>query len=155
MTFQISALKAEQFSHLFGLDDAALRAMGVTPMTADAVPGFPCRVSLEDAPIGSRVLLLNHEHQDADTPFRSRHAIFVAEGADEAQPAAGEIPQQLRRRLLSIRAFSAQGMMLDADVVEGEDAETLIARLFDNPWAAYLHVHFARRGCYAARVERA
>ena len=58
MTFQISALKAEQFSHLFGLDDTALRAMGITPMTADAMPGFPCRVSLEDAPIGSRVLLL-------------------------------------------------------------------------------------------------
>lgn len=154
MTFQISALKAEQFSHLFGLDDTTLRAMGVTPMTADAMPGFPCRVSLEDAPVGARVLLLNHEHQDADTPYRSRHAIFVAEGADEAEPAAGEIPQQLRRRLLSIRAFSAQGMMLDADVAEGEAAETLIARLFENPWTAYLHVHFARRGCYAARVER-
>jgi hypothetical protein len=153
--FQVSALPADRFRRLYGQSDDVLRAMGVEPLIADAAPGFPCRVSLRDAPVGARMLLLNHEHQDADTPYRSRHAIFVMDGAVEARPAAGEIPEQLRRRLLSIRAFSAQDMMLDADVVEGAEAEALIARLLDNPWAMYLHVHFARRGCYAARVERA
>lgn len=153
--FRISALPAELFSHLKGKTHDALRAMGVETVVADAEPGFPCRVSLRDAKVGERLFLLNHEHQDADTPYRSRHAIFVAEGAVEAQPGVGEIPEQLRRRLLSIRAFDARGMMLDADVVEGAEAEGLIKRLLDNPWAAYLHVHFARRGCYAARVERA
>jgi hypothetical protein len=153
--FQISALPAKLFSHLNGKRGDALRELGVETVVADAEPGFPCRVSLRDAKIGERLFLLNYEHQNADTPYRSRHAIFVAEGAVEAQPGIGEIPEQLRRRLLSIRAFDARGMMLDADVVDGLEAETLIRRLFDNPWAAYLHVHFARRGCYAARVERA
>ena len=155
MTFQISALSASLFGHLTGMSEDALHAIGVETVIADAEPGFPCRVSLRDAKVGERLFLLNHEHQDADTPYRSRHAIFVAEGAVEAQPDVGEIPDQLRRRLLSIRAFDARGMMLDADVVEGAEAEPLIRRLLDNPWAMYLHVHFARRGCYAARVERA
>lgn len=153
--FQIVPLPADRFTNLYGQSEAALRTLGVTVMTADAVPGFPCRVSLADAPVGTRMLLLNYEHQAADTPYRARHAIFVADGAAEARPEPGEIPQQLKRRLLSIRAFDARGMMLDADVTEGEDAEALIRRLFGNPWAAYLHIHFARRGCFAAQVERA
>ena len=155
MTFRISALPAERFSHLYGQGDDTLRALGVETMVADAAPGFPCRVSLTDAPIGTRMLLLNFEHQDAETPYRSRHAIFVADGAVAAEPRDGIMPEQLRRRLLSIRAFSGDGMMLDADVVEGAAAEGLIQRLFADQRVDYLHVHFARRGCYAARVDRA
>lgn len=152
--FQISALPARTFSHLDGMSDEALKAIGVTPVIAESDQGYPCRVSLSDARKGQRLFLLNYEHQDADTPFRSRHAIFVAEGAEAARVAAGDVPAQLRSRLLSIRSFSAEGMMLDADVVDGAEAETLIARLLQAPDAAYLHVHFARRGCYAARVDR-
>ena len=155
MIFQIAALPADAFRHLYGRSDEDLRAIGVEPVTADAETGFPCRVSLADAPIGQRLLLLNHEHQPADTPYRSRHAIFVADGAETATPAPGEIPDQLRRRLLSIRAFDAQGMMLDADIVDGAAAEGIVMRLFAEPRAAYLHAHFARRGCYAARIDRA
>jgi hypothetical protein len=29
-----------------------------------------------------------------------------------------------------------------------------VERLFANPRSAYIHVHYARRGCYAARVDR-
>jgi hypothetical protein len=31
----------------------------------------------------------------------------------------------------------------------------VIEKLLANPRAAYLHVHFAAPGCYAARIERA
>ncbi|MFV3456565.1 DUF1203 domain-containing protein, partial [Mycobacterium tuberculosis] len=34
--------------------------------------------------IGDAAILLNYEHQPADTPYRSRHAIFVREGAQQA-----------------------------------------------------------------------
>jgi Protein of unknown function (DUF1203) len=155
MTFRISALPADTFSHLYGRSDDDLRAIGVEPVIANAENGFPCRVSLADASIGQRLLLLNHEHQPADTPYKSRHAIFVSDGAKSAHPDVNEIPDQLRRRLLSIRSFDAQGMMLDADVIDGADAERLVMRLFDDARAAYLHAHFARRGCYAARIDRA
>ena len=45
--------------------------------------------------------------------------------------------------------------MVDRDLVEGAKLEATIERLFGNPRAAYLHLHYAAPGCYAARVERA
>jgi hypothetical protein len=45
--------------------------------------------------------------------------------------------------------------MLDADIAEGREARPLIERLLALPEAAYLHAHYAKRGCYAARIERA
>ena len=155
MSFQISSLPSSQFSHLFGKSEDELRAAGVVVKTADAKPGFPCRVTLRDAEPGERMLLLNYEHQNADTPYRSSHAIFVIDGAKEPHLQPGEVPEQLRSRLLSVRAFSADGIMLDANVVDGAGAANLFERMLKNRKAAYLHVHFAKFGCYAARVDRA
>jgi len=64
------------------------------------------------------------------------------------------VPEPLAIRLLSVRAFDAAGMMTDADVVEGRELEPLIARFFADPAVDYLHVHNAKRGCFAARVDR-
>ncbi|WP_269716383.1 DUF1203 domain-containing protein [Caulobacter sp. NIBR2454] len=155
MSYVVTGLSPDPFRHLFGLSETALAAAGVIRMTADEKPGFPCRISLEDAEPGETVLLLNHEYQGADTPYRGRHAIFVRESDRPAAHFENEIPEQLCVRLLSVRAFDAQGMMRDADVVEGVDLEPLIQRLLADSQTAYLHVHNARRGCYAARIERA
>lgn len=155
MSFQIIALDVDQFTHLFGQDDETLARHGVRRMVADSNPGYPCRVSLQDAEIGETVLLLNFEHQPASTPYRSSHAIFIRERAARAQPARNEVPEMFRHRLLSVRAFDARGMMVEADVVEGHDLESLITRLLSNASADYLHIHNARLGCYAARVARA
>ena len=65
------------------------------------------------------------------------------------------MPQQLQTRLLSVRAYDGDGMMIAADVVTGSELEPLIEQLFGDRRARYLHVHYARQGCYAARVERA
>jgi hypothetical protein len=153
--FQISPLPSRQFSHLFGKTDEELAALGVTAMTADSKPGFPCRVSLRDAEPGERVLLFNHEHQAADTPYRSAHAIFVIEDAKEAAVPADEVPDVMQARMLSVRAFTADHMMTDADLVNGKDAAALFGRLLADPKVAYLHAHYAKRGCYAARIDRA
>jgi len=152
--FRISALNVEKFSGLFGQDNAALAKQGVHRMVVDNNPGFPCRVSLRDAEVGENVLLLNYEHQAASTPFRSSHAIFVREWAKQAAPERNEVPRMLRHRLLSVRAFDAAGMMIDADVIDGERLETLIERLLDNDSTDNLHIHNAKLGCYAARVQR-
>jgi hypothetical protein len=154
MTYVITGLDPAPFRHLYGLSDADLNAAGAVRMIADKKPGFPCRVTLEDAEPGAAVLLVNHEHLAVDTPYRSRHAIFVAEGAEQPARYAGAIPEQLRCRLLSVRAFDADDMMIDADVLEGTGLEAEIERMFADPRAAYLHVHNARRGCFAARVDR-
>ena len=61
----------------------------------------------------------------------------------------------VRGRLLSLRAYDALGMMLDADVVDGGQMEGAIARLFQSPDVAYIHAHNAKRGCYSGRIDRA
>ena len=154
MSFVISGLDPAPFRSLYGLPDEALAAAGAIRMTVDGKPGFPCRITLEDAEPGEAMLLVNHEHLPVDTPYRSRHAIFVREGANVPARFEGEVPEQLAIRLLSVRAFDAAGMMTDADVVEGCDLAPLIDRFFADPAVDYLHVHNAKRGCFAARVDR-
>ena len=155
MDFQVIALDAMRFQPLFGLADAALAAQGVERVRVDASPGFPCRVGLRDPAVGATVLLLNFEHLPGATPYRSRHAIFVEEGATSARPPVNTVGAYLSQRLLSVRAFDAADRMRDADVCAGIDAESLFRRLLADPSTAYLHVHTARRGCYLAEVRRA
>ncbi|MBU8976948.1 MULTISPECIES: DUF1203 domain-containing protein [unclassified Lysobacter] len=152
--FRIHALPAAQFQPLFSLSDEELAAHDIVRVTADAPNGFPCRVGLRDAEPGERLLLLPYEHHAVASPYRGSGAIYVREHAAEASPPADEVPEQLRRRLLSVRAYGADGMMRIADVVDGQQIETLIARFFDMPGVEYLHVHYARYGCYACRITR-
>ncbi len=152
--FVISGLDPAPFTPLYGLADEALAERGVVRMTVDEKPGFPCRVTLEDVQVGETVLLLNHEHLPVDSPYRQCHAIFVRDGATGAARFEDEVPEQLAIRTLSLRAYDGAGMMTDADLVEGRDLASLIDRFFADPSVAYLHAHNARRGCFAARIDR-
>jgi hypothetical protein len=156
MTFAISGLPIEPFRPLFGLDDGALAARGVLRKVVDAPRGYPCRVTLEDAAPGERVLLLNFEHQAAPTPFRASHAIYVREAAAAPARLKDELPPALRGRVISLRAFDAGGMLVGAELVSAEDdLAAAIARGFTNEGAAYLHAHSAAYGCFLARIDRA
>ena len=99
------------------------------------------------------LILVNYEHHPVDSPYRMRFAIFVREG-DATFDAVDAVPEQLRKRTLAVRAFDAGAMMVGHELIDGAKIESAIARLFANPQAAYLHVHFASPGCYAARVDR-
>lgn len=154
MAYQISALSDKEFRHLNGLDDKSLAENGARRIKVDSKPGFPCRVTLEDADIGESVLLVNYEHLNVDSPYRSSHAIIVREGATSCSPVVNEIPKQLKIRLLSIRAFDVDGMLVDADVVDGKECEVVITRFFEDEKVEYLHIHNAKPGCFAARVDR-
>jgi hypothetical protein len=155
MSFQITGLPASRFTALFALGNEELAARGVIRMVADKQPGFPCRVSLRDAEEGETVLLLNYEHLPVASPYRSSHAIFVRQGAREARLAVNEIPELLQIRLLSVRSLDGSGMMIDADVVPGQELAATIHRMLGQNTSAYLHVHNAKPGCFAARVDRA
>jgi uncharacterized protein DUF1203 len=154
MDFRIKGLDPAPFAHFFSMDDPELARRHVVRKVADSRPGFPCRISLADAAPGTPVVLLNYEHLPVDSPYRASHAIYVSAGATRFD-AVDVVPPALRERLLSLRAFDARGMMVDADIAEGANAEALIERLLANPEVDYLHAHFARRGCFAARIERA
>ena len=154
MSFQIHALPAEHFQPLFKMSGQELAGVQATRMVVDAKPGFPCRVSLADAEVGEPILLLNHEHQPEDTPYRSAHAIFVREYASQAFPQRGEVPEVLATRLISVRAFDDRHYMVNADVIQGTDLAEAIPTMFADPAVAYLHLHNAKAGCFAARVTR-
>ena len=154
MDYIVEGLPLESFQTLFGLSEGELRERGATRVVADG-PGYPCRITLQDAAPGETLLLLNWRHLDSASPYRSDGPIFVREAATATREVRDAIPEQQRCRLLSVRAYDADGWMRDAEVVEGIALEDLIERYFADPLVDYLHVHNARRGCYACRVDRA
>jgi len=154
MHFRITGLPAEHFAHLFDLPDDELSAHGAVRRIADGrAPGHPCRVSLTDSQEGDELLLVNYEHHPVASPYRMRFAVFVRRG-EETYDAVDEVPEQLRRRTLAVRAFDADAMMVGWELLDGRQLIAGIERLFADPRAAYLHVHFAAPGCFAARVSR-
>ena len=155
MAYRITGLSPEPFRPLFGLSDAELEQRGAQRWTAKPGSGLPDRVEMRDALPGETLLLVNYEHQPAATPYRSSHAIFIREGASTAYDRADEIPAGMRSRMLSLRAFDREHLMVDAELVEGREAEAAIGRLFARADAEYIHAHYATRGCYAGRIERA
>lgn len=153
MSFRVLGLSPDPFRPLFELSDAELRALGARRVVADD-PHLPCRVSMAHAELGEELLLVNFEHQPARTPYRAMHAIYVRRTADRAFDGVDVVPDVLASRLLAVRAFDAEHMMIDAEVCEGAQAATMFERFLADPQTSYLQVHNARRGCYAARVER-
>ena len=153
MNFTVSGLSPEPFVPLYGLSDGELAAHRARRVVVDR-SGFPERIEMRDAAVGETLLLVNFEHQPADTPYRSSHAVYVREGATERW-SGDHLPEVMRKRLLSLRGFSADGSMVAADVIDGSEAEQLIERLFGDPAVAYIHAHYAKPGCYAARIDRA
>jgi len=151
-SFRIRGLDAKIFEHLFLLPDAELASHNARRMVATDL-GFPCRVSLTDAAPGDEVVLVNFEHHAVESPYRSSYAIFVRAG-EHQYDAIDDVPEQLRKRSLSLRGYDRNGMMRSAVLVDGRELENGIARLFDERAIAYVHAHFAAYGCYAALIER-
>jgi hypothetical protein len=154
MSFRIRGLDPAPFQPLFFLSDEELERHAARRYRVDQTPGVPDRIELRDLQPGETAILVNYLHQPADTPYRACHAIFVREGAEAAAEVADAIPEVLQCRTISLRAFSAAGEMLDADLIDGRDLAPLIERYFETADVAYLHAHFAKRGCFAARIDR-
>jgi Protein of unknown function (DUF1203) len=155
MDYRITGLTADTFRPLFGLPDDELARRGARRYVASIKPGFPDRVELRDAEPGESLILVNHLHLAENSPYRASHAVFVLENAGDTYDRVNELPPSLCVRLLSLRAFDAAHMMVDADVVHGREAEPVIERLLADSRTAYLHAHYAKPGCYAARIDRA
>jgi len=154
MSFRIRGLEAEEFAPLFLLDDGELASLGAKRSFADEADAYPCRISLRRVEEGEELLLVNHVHQPRPTsPYRASGPIFVSRSASTADY-HGELPPMLRDRLLSLRAYDADALIVDAEVAEGEGVLAVIQRFLDSPEVVHIDAHFARRGCFAARIER-
>ena len=154
MSFTITGLAADEFSHLFALSDASLAGRSMVRVQADAEFGYPGRITMRDVATGTELILLNYQHQPAVSPYRASGPIFVTRGEGGARSWSGEVPGCLARRPLSLRAYDQAGMMLDARLVDGQDLEEAAERLLENAGVSYIHVHYASRGCFAARIDR-
>lgn len=154
-SFRLLSLAADPFAPLFDQTERELAAIGARRVVATHTPGFPCRVSLEDATPGEELLLLTYEHHSTDSPYRASGPIYVRRAARPRQLAAGELPPYVTNRLISVRAYSDRGMMLAAEVRDGREVQTELERQFANPQVAYIHLHNAKPGCFSCAVERA
>ncbi len=152
--FRITALEASAYAPLFDLSTEALQSKRIIRKVVDKFPGYPCRVSLEDAQIGEEVLLLSHAHHPVMTPYRASGPVYIRKGAQQARPGVNEIPEMLRHRLLSVRAYTSEGMMCAAQTTEGSGLRDVIGMIFQDPAAAYIHIHNASPGCYNCRADR-
>jgi uncharacterized protein DUF1203 len=155
MPLRFTGLAPKQFAPLFALSDFELAARGMRRVVADSKPGYPCRVSLEDAKPGERLILLPFDHQPAHSPYKASGPIFVRENAREVFDRVGEVPPVLNNRLLSLRGYDADDLIVEADVAEGAGIESALERFFERDDVRYIHVHNAKRGCYSCRVDRA
>ncbi len=155
MAFTVKGLNPEEFKPLFNLPDAELEKRGVIAKTVAAKPGFPCRVTLEDAEPGERVLLFNYESHSAETPYRSAYAIYVRDGADKAAVYDDELPPVFQNRPIALRIFNHDGMLIGADMGLNGELKDKIEAALARPDAAYLHAHNAMHGCFAAEIRPA
>ena len=154
MTYRIEGLRRDEFEGLFGLSDEALAERGARRVTAEAKPGYPCRVTLEDAEPGESLVLVNHVSNDVPTPYRTAYAIYVRETAGEPAAFVDQVPPVFEGRTLSLRGFDARGMLRGALLAAPGEADGKIRALFERPEIVTIHAHNAAAGCFAARIER-
>jgi hypothetical protein len=154
MTYRIEGLAREAYEGLLGLGDDALAEQGARRVVADSKPGFPCRVTLEDAEPGEPLILFNHLSHDVPTPYRSAYAVYVREGARSTACYVDEPPPIFEGRALGLRGFDSEGMLRGALLALPGDADSKIRALFDRPEIETIHAHNAAAGCFAARIVR-
>lgn len=152
--FQIKALPQASFAAFFNMDSSALQHIGAVSVIADKQPGFPCRVSLQDAAPGEELLLLPYQHHKTTSPYQSAGPIYIRKMAETAVPGINEIPLMLQHRLLSLRAYDGNGMMKNALVTEGNKLAGSLNKLFEAAEICYIHIHNAKAGCYNCVAER-
>jgi hypothetical protein len=153
MNYIVSGISPDSFRPFFDLTDEDLTTKGIRRLIAED-DRYPCRVSLAHATKGEELLLLSYEHQDANSPYRAKGPIFVRKVATAAAQISNQLPQPFLIRLLSVRAYDKTDAIVEAEVVDGNEAEALIIKLLMRQEVTYIHVHYARRGCYAGRIDR-
>lgn len=144
----------EDFNHLFDLTSSELKKLNAVKIIADSHPGYPCRVSLQDARIGEEVMLLQYNHHPVTSPYASSGPIFIRRNAIKAALHKNEIPEILQYRLLSLRGYDKNGMMLEAKVVDGKEIKPHLSQMFHEIKISYVHIHNAKPGCFNCVAER-
>ena len=152
----VEGLDPAPFAPLFALSDENLAQRGIRRVFASENPGinYPCRVSLDYPAAGEELLLLNYRHLDKPgSPYRAEGPVFVCRAA-RRYARSGIYPPIAMQRMMSLRAYDTEGMMLEADVAEKDGLKAQVAEWLARPEIAHVDVHSMRRGCFFCRIER-
>jgi hypothetical protein len=141
------------------LPDAVAEEARHSPGAVPAVAGdgpYPVRCCLSDAHDATGVVLTSVMPFRGESPYAARSPVYVhAERCAGHAEEPGAVPEMLRGRLLSVRAYDGSHMLTGTEVLQGTDLEPAIDRLLGRDPGAYIHVHFAGPGCFACRIDRA
>lgn len=152
--FQIKAIPCSEVSYLFSLDDEELSRIGALRRVADRPTGYPCRITLEDAPQGEEVILFTYEHHNVASAYRASGPVYVRKSLETARPGTNEIPAMLQHRFLSLRAYDTHAMMLRSGTVKGDVLQQELKNILRDPSVEYIHIHNAGPGCYVCQANR-
>jgi hypothetical protein len=64
------------------------------------------------------------------------------------------MPELFRGRALSLHACNDQGMIVAADLIDGDNLGAALDRSLANQTPPNAHMHYFKFGCYAARADR-
>lgn len=117
---------------------------------------YPCRHCLREAPGGKGMLLLSHQAPEPRSVYGHLTAIFLCAHPCTRFEEPDVVPQIVRNRHVSLRAFRSDGMMLYEanELIEGEGHGAAIRRIFDRDEVAYINAHTAKAGCMLGHVVR-
>ena len=135
--------------------EEARRSPGAVPAVAGDGP-YPVRCCLRDADDASDVVLASIMPFRGESPYAAASPVYVhAERCEGHTAERDEVPEMLRDRILSVRAYDGSHMLTGTEVVRGTGLESALNRLLGDAPGAYVHVHFAGPGCFACRIDRA
>jgi hypothetical protein len=124
-----------------------------TVVEVDSPRSYPCRHCLSWAQPGERVIVFTYASIPADRPYAESGPIVIHEQPCVVYSATNNYPPNLREGRV-VRAYDSQANMIDATVVNGDEPEAIIAKLFTNPATAFLQVRSVTRGCFTFKIER-
>lgn len=141
---------AERF-RATGIDDGGNR---LRRMTADHLS--PCRVCLRDAAAGEAVLLGSYHLPRPRGIYWTPSPIFVHAAPCTEFAAADTIPEIVRNRLVSVRAYDREDQCLYdlGHAGDGDGIDAPLARALADPRTEFVNIHTAKPGCLLCRVER-
>ena len=116
----------------------------------------PCRHCLRDARDGEDLLLLSWHLPRPRGIYWTPSPIFLHAGDCPRFDAPDVIPDIVRSRLVSVRAYDAGGMCLYdlGHAGEGADIDAPLTRAIGDRRTAFVNIHTAKPGCLLCQVER-
>jgi len=114
-----------------------------------------CRYCLSDGVPGMQHILFSYQPMAEDkNPYTETGPVFIHDHCEQYTDAYMFPPDIKTRKYLTIRSYDSNQWMIAGIMSPGEEAETIIEKLFENPAAEFVHVGDAGTGCYFMEVKR-